>query len=143
MIGLHPFERWKSARGGAPLVVLELFRERSFSSAWGRLPVRHGRNPAMFFTLALYLQIGLHFSPLAAGLTFAPAPVGFFIAATLSGRLIRRIGRRLVLIALLMKAAAWTAIAVIVHRNGVSLRASGCSPSCSSRARGRGGRTRR
>jgi len=75
----------------------------------------------MFFTLALYLQIGLHFSPLAAGLTFAPAPVGFFCAASLSGRLARQLGGRLIVIALVMKAAAWSVIALFAYRSGAAL----------------------
>jgi MFS family permease len=115
------FERWLTARGGSPLVVLSLFRARSFVSGLGVAFLFGAANQAMFFTLALYLQIGLHFSALAAGLTFAPAPVGFFCAATLSGRLSRRLGGRLIAIALLMKAAAWTAIALFAHRSGASL----------------------
>jgi hypothetical protein len=75
----------------------------------------------MFFTLALYLQIGLHFSALAAGLTFAPAPIGFFIAASFSGRLARRLGGRLIVIALVMKAVAWSIIALIAYRSGAAL----------------------
>jgi EmrB/QacA subfamily drug resistance transporter len=120
--GFVHFERWKTARDGAPLVVLGLFRERSFVAGLFVSFLFGAANPAMFFTLALYLQIGLHFSPLAAGLTVAPAPVGYFIAATLSGRLVRRLGSRLVMLALVMKAAAWTMIGIIAHRNGVSLR---------------------
>ena len=119
--GFVRFERWKTARDGAPLVVLSLFRGRAFVAGLFVSFLFGAANPAMFFTLALYLQIGLHFSPLAAGLTFAPAPIGYFIAATLSGRLVRRLGSRLIRFALIMKAAAWTIIGVIVHRNGVSL----------------------
>jgi EmrB/QacA subfamily drug resistance transporter len=119
--GFVRFERWKTARDGAPLVVLSLFRERSFDAGLLVAFFFGAANPAMFFTLALYLQIGLHFSPLAAGLTFAPAPVGFFLAATLSGRLVRRLGSHLVQFAILMKAVAWTVIGIIAHRNGVSL----------------------
>lgn len=115
------FERWKTERDDAPLVVLSLFREWSFVAGLFVAFLFGMANPAMFFTLALYLQIGLHFSPLAAGLTFAPAPIGYFLAATLSGRLVRRMGRRLVMLALIMKVAAWTAIGIIAHRNGVSL----------------------
>lgn len=119
--GFVRFERWKTARDGAPLVVLSLFRERSFVAGLFVAFLFGMANPAMFFTLALYLQIGLHFSPLAAGLTFAPAPIGYFLAATLSGRLVRRMGRRLIMLALIMKAAAWTAIGIIAHRNGTAL----------------------
>jgi len=121
LVGFVLFEQWKTARDGAPLVVLGLFRERAFSAGLFVAFLFGAANPAMFFTLALYLQIGLHYSPLAAGLTFAPAPIGFFVAATLSGKLVRRLGGRLVMFALLQKAVAWAIIGVIVHRNGVTL----------------------
>ena len=121
IVGFVAFERWLTARGGSPLVVLSLFRARSFTSGLGVGFLFGAANPAMFFTLALFLQIGLHFSALAAGLTFAPAPIGFFIAASFSGRLARRLGGRLIVIALVMKAAAWTVIALFAHRSGLSL----------------------
>jgi len=121
LYGFVRFERWKMARDGAPLVALSLFRERAFVAGLLVALLYGAANPAMFFTLALYLQIGLHFSPLAAGLTFAPAPIGFFIAATLSARLVSRLGSRLIMLGLAMKAVAWAVIGVIVHRNGATL----------------------
>lgn len=121
IVGFVAFERWLTARGGSPLVVLSLFRARAFASGLGVAFLFGAANQAMFFTLALYLQIGLHFSALAAGLTFAPAPVGFFIAASVSGRLARRLGGRLIVIALVMKAVAWSVIALFAHESGRSL----------------------
>ena len=115
------FERWKTARDGSPLVVLSLFRARGFDAGLIVAFLYGAANAAMFFTLALYLQIGLHFSPLAAGLTFAPAPVGFFAAATLGAKLVPRLGSRLVLFGVMLKAVAWSAIAVIVHAHGTTL----------------------
>jgi EmrB/QacA subfamily drug resistance transporter len=121
LVGFIRFERWKTARDGAPLVVLSLFRERAFDAGLWVAFLYGAANPAMFFTLALYLQIGLHYSPLAAGLTFAPAPIGFFLAASLSAKLVRRLGSRLVMIALVQKAVAWSVIGFVAHRNGVML----------------------
>ncbi len=122
LVGFIRFERWKTARDGAPLVVLGLFRERAFDAGLCIAFLYGAANAAMFFTLALYLQIGLRYSPLAAGLTFAPAPVGFFLAASLSAKLVRWLGSRLVMIGLVQKAVAWSVIGLIAHRSGVTLR---------------------
>ncbi len=119
--GFVLFERWLTARGGSPLVVLGLFRERAFVAGLVVAFLFGAANPAMFFTLALALQIGLHFSAFAAGLTFAPAPIGYFIAATLTAKLAPRFGARLITFGLLLKAAAWAVIGVIVHRSGAVL----------------------
>ncbi len=108
--------------------MLALFRERAFVAGLFVAFLFGAANPAMFFTLALYLQIGLHFSPLAAGLTFAPAPIGYFIAATLSARLVTRWGSRLIMFAILLKAVAWTVIGVIVYRNGITLASASLLP---------------
>ena len=121
LAGFVRFERRKTRRGESPLVALDLFRGRAFAAGLGVAFPFGMANPAMFLTLALYLQLGLQFSPLAAGLTFAPAPVGFFLAATLSGRLSRALGRRLVLLGLLLKAGAWAAIGLLVLRDGAGL----------------------
>ena len=54
-----------------------------------------------FLGLALYLQLGLRYSPLEAGLVFLPATIAFTLAATLVARLDARLGSRLVLAAYL------------------------------------------
>lgn len=82
------FERLKTARGGSPLVVLHLFQQRAFVAGLLVTLLFNAASAAFFFALALYLQLGLHFSSLKAGLTFGPGAIGFFIAATLSTRLI-------------------------------------------------------
>jgi EmrB/QacA subfamily drug resistance transporter len=91
------FERRLAGRGGAPLLELRLFRNRAFVLGLLTQLLIHSANAGYFLTLALYLQLGLRFTPLHAGLTFAPDAVGFLIAATLSARLIPRFGSRVLL----------------------------------------------
>jgi MFS family permease len=78
------------------MVALELFEIKSyaFGSAIG-LAYFAGFT-AIFFILALYLQIGRHYSALEAGLAVTPFALGSAVAAALGGRVVLRYGRPLV-----------------------------------------------
>jgi hypothetical protein len=73
------------------------------------------------FAFALHLQLGLHASPLMAGLILAPGAFGYFVAATLSVKLAPRFGTRLVIWGFVLMIAMWSGVAAIVALNGESL----------------------
>ncbi|HEX5506071.1 MAG TPA: MFS transporter [Thermomicrobiales bacterium] len=109
------FERRETRRGGAPLVVLRLFRQRPFAVGLATFLMSNAAGSGFMFTVALHLQFGLRFSPFAAGLVIGPAAVGYFIAATLSVRLAPRLGARLVVWGIALAIGVWVAtIAVVV-----------------------------
>ncbi len=79
------WERRLGARGGHPLLPLGLFEHRAFNSG---LLVNLGFFAffgSVLLTLTLFLQEGLHYSPMRAGLTFAPLGVAFALSS-LKGR---------------------------------------------------------
>ncbi|WP_165423576.1 MFS transporter [Ktedonosporobacter rubrisoli] len=86
------YEQRVSRSGGEPLVPLSLFRERVFNLGMVTLLVFYSGLSSFFFVLSLYLQIGLGFSPLAAGWTFVPLSLSFAISSLASPRLIPRLG---------------------------------------------------
>ena len=70
------YERVKERRDGSPLVPLRLFRERGFSAGMA-IAVTFFLGIASFgLVLTLFLQLGLGFTPLHAGLTFLPFSAG-------------------------------------------------------------------
>src|SRR6266446_3330067 len=89
------YERWKTDRDGSPLVVLSLFRHRSFVVGLG-VGLSFFTVLAPFLVLlAEYLQSGLDLSPRAAGLRFLPFALGFLTASLASARLAPRLGRKI------------------------------------------------
>ncbi len=63
----------------------------------------------LFFMMAIFLQSGLGLTPLTAGLTLAPHPVGVILASTLSGRFgTRWLAERIVLSTLIVLCALVT-----------------------------------
>jgi EmrB/QacA subfamily drug resistance transporter len=81
-------------RRRAPIVDFSFFRSRSFFGANVVAFIISFVMFANFFTLALYMQDILRFSPLQTGLRFLPTTVMVMFAGPLSGRLTDRIGAR-------------------------------------------------
>lgn len=87
------WERRFAARGRQPVMDLALFRQRSYTLGMTISTSYFGGYSALFIILTLTLQQGLHYSPLAAGLTQLPFAVGETVAAAIGGRMVNRFGR--------------------------------------------------
>ncbi len=115
------FERRVVARGGTPLLPPALFRQRAFATGMAM--------GVLFFTSALgfalhtsiTLQRGLGFSPLQAGLAFAPVGVAFFGASLAASRLVPRIGRDVLRWGYAAMGVGMVAVWLTVHATGPSL----------------------
>ncbi|WP_420311024.1 MFS transporter [Streptomyces sp. YS-B37] len=96
--GLVAYERRKAARDGSPLVELSLFEVKSFAAGIAVQTV-FGIGLGIFFLVwTLYMQIGLGWSPLRAGLTGVPFSIACSAAAGMSvQKLVPRLGGRNVL----------------------------------------------
>src|SRR4029450_12113540 len=92
LAGFAVYERHKKALDGSPLVDLDLFRQRSFVPGLLLAGLFSMGIPAFFLTFSLWLQIGLGFSALHAGLTGAPFAVGSAVASAGSVRLAPDLG---------------------------------------------------
>ncbi|MER5783183.1 MFS transporter [Streptomyces mobaraensis] len=88
------WERRLTRRGGSPLVVLSLFSRRSFAGGQG-VQLMFGLASGVFFlSWTLYLQLGLGWSPLRAGLSGLPLSAAMMAGAGLSTQvLVPRFGR--------------------------------------------------
>ncbi|MER5972593.1 MFS transporter [Streptomyces sp. NPDC002055] len=82
-----------------PLVQLRLFAHRSVTGANVAMLLLASGQFASFYFVSLYLQRVLHFTPAVAGLAFLPFCVGFTTAAMVSGRLLARVGPRMLVVA--------------------------------------------
>jgi EmrB/QacA subfamily drug resistance transporter len=94
------WEHWYRARGHAPLVNLRLLKIRSYSFGTTLGLLYFAGFTSIFFVLAVYYQRGLGYSALLAGLVLTPFAVGSAVASALGGRIVYRMGRRLVIVGL-------------------------------------------
>lgn len=88
------WERSLARQGGQPLVDVSLFRSRTFSAGLGVNVAIYAFWGSLIFALTLVLQSGLSLTPLRTGLTFGPFGLAFAAATLLTGRAVRRYGRR-------------------------------------------------
>ena len=87
------FEARLSARGGDPLVALSLFRNSGFVAGLVMALVFY-MHSSFYLTFAVYLQSGLHRSPMEAGIATLPFAVGYFVSSLFSSPVMQRLGIR-------------------------------------------------
>jgi EmrB/QacA subfamily drug resistance transporter len=108
------FVGWET-RAREPMLSLGLFADRTFTGGNIAMFLHTAALFAAVFFLAQYLQVALGYSPLGAGLRFLPWTLPLFVIAPAAGRLLDRIGSRLLLtLGLVLQCAgfAWVALTV-------------------------------
>jgi EmrB/QacA subfamily drug resistance transporter len=89
------WQKYKERTDGSPLVLLSLFKKRTFSAGLFLNMFFEAAMAGFFLTLALMLQIGLGFSPVHAALTGLPIAIAIaFTMAVLGEKLIPKLGRK-------------------------------------------------
>jgi MFS family permease len=111
-------ERALSVPGGSPLLDVRLFRVPTFTTGVAFAVVFFCSNTGIPLMLSLYYQQGLGFSALQSGVGISAFAVGFVLGSQVAGRLVTRVGRPLVLIAVSVFFGATLAIAIVVHFAG-------------------------
>lgn len=111
------FVRWEihEARRTEPVVDLGLFRLRSYGLGTLIALLYFAGFTAIFFIFTLYLQMGLRYTALQAGLAITPFALGSAFAATIGGHIVTRYGRPLVALGLAMVATGLGATVIVLH----------------------------
>jgi EmrB/QacA subfamily drug resistance transporter len=114
---LAAFTGWEHryARRREPLVDLTLFRQRSYGLGVLLSLVYFAGFTAIFFILTLYLQNGMRYSALEAGLSIMPFALGSAVAAAVGGRVVNTLGRPLVAVGLGMVVVGLLTTALAAH----------------------------
>ncbi|WP_422678074.1 MFS transporter [Blastococcus brunescens] len=114
---LAAFVAWEiryARRGKEPLVDLVLFRLRSFSFGSAMITLFFAGFTPLFFVFTLFLQTGLGYSALEAGIAITPFAVGSAVGAAFGGRIVDRFGRTLVAGGLSMVVIGFVGVVVAV-----------------------------
>ncbi|GAB1689069.1 MFS transporter [Krasilnikovia sp. M28-CT-15] len=116
------YEAARERRGRDPLVTPSLFRKRAFTGglALGLFFFAVLIGTGLVFTL--YLQVGLGYSPLKAGLTTLPQALGTVFGFVAAGAgLSERLGRRLLLIGTVVMGAGMIGVGLTVRGAGADI----------------------
>jgi EmrB/QacA subfamily drug resistance transporter len=90
---------WIERHATSPMTPLELFRSRVFSGLNAYTLLLYGAFSGALFLLPFLLIKAHHYPPAAAGAALLPLSIGLAALSPLSGRLVRRLGARSLLIA--------------------------------------------
>src|SRR5499433_172666 len=115
------WERVKTRRDGSPLVPLRLFGHREFSVGMAIAMTFFLGIASFGLVLTLFLQLGLGFTPLHAGVTFLPFSLGILVSPGAAARLAPRLGRGVTMAGALIMAAAMTGLIAAVHHYGAAV----------------------
>jgi len=103
-------------RARAPMLPLRFFRSRAFSAGNGAIFCAVGGLFCAVFFMSQFLQTGLGYGPLGAGLRLLPWTATLFFVAPLAGKLVDRFGERpFLVIGPLLQAAGLGWIALIAE----------------------------
>ncbi|MEU6993166.1 MFS transporter [Streptomyces sp. NPDC046465] len=92
---LIAYEKWKAAKDGSPLVELSLFKVKSFAAGIAVQTVFGIALGIFFLVWTLYMQVGLGWTALRAGVTGVPFSIAVSAAAGISvQKLVPRFGRK-------------------------------------------------
>lgn len=109
------WQRRLAARNAQPLVHLKVLRIRSYAVGTMTATAFYAGFTGIFLVLTLFLQQGLHYSPLEAALSTLIFTVASAVAAVLSGRIMHRVGRPLVVLGTAVATLGLAAVALVAH----------------------------
>lgn len=115
------YERRKAARDGSALVEPSLFRERSFVAGLLVMLSFFAIIAGLFFPFTLYLQVGLGFSPMAAGLATVPFSFGAMITSSFSAVLAMKMGRKVLSIGMVIMGVGMVALIWTINHFGAGV----------------------
>ena len=109
------FVRWE-IRARQPMLPMRYFRSRAFAAGNAAVFLMYASIMGSAFFLTQYLQLGLGYSPLGAGLRLVPWTVTLFVVAPIAGALVSRVGDRpLIAAGLAAQAAGFARIALLAR----------------------------
>jgi EmrB/QacA subfamily drug resistance transporter len=114
LVVLAGFLAWER-RHHRPLMDLSLFRRRSYALGSAIALLYFAGFTSIFFIFTLYLQNGLHYSALLAGLAITPFALSSALGATVGGRMVARFGRSLIALGLTLVALGMVAMFLTVR----------------------------
>jgi EmrB/QacA subfamily drug resistance transporter len=117
--GWHQLRQQRS--GVTPLIETSMFGRRSYASGLVFAVVFSAAVGGTLLTLSVFLQVGLGYTPLRAGLTSMPWALGAMAGSGASGALMARLGRRLLQLGLTGMGAGLIALYAVLGYAGTSI----------------------
>ncbi len=113
---------WSERRSDEPVIAPSLFRSRGYVAGLGVITSFFLAMSGFMLVLNLFTQLGLHFSPLKAGLAMVPFSLGIAIGAPLSGGLLSpKLGRGALQLGIVVITVGMLGMWLTLHAQGDGL----------------------
>jgi EmrB/QacA subfamily drug resistance transporter len=110
---------WRERRSGNPVIDPSLFRNRGYVAGLGVITTFFLGMNGFMLVFNLFTQLGLHYSPLKAGLAMVPFSLGIAIGAPLSaGLLAPKLGRKALQLGIVVMTVAMAGVWFTLHTYG-------------------------
>ncbi|MFB6725950.1 MFS transporter [Kribbella sp. NPDC056345] len=110
---------WRERRSGNPVIDPSLFRSRGYVAGLAVITTFFLAMSGFTLVLNLFTQLGLHYSPLKAGLSMVPFSLGIAIGAPLSGGLLApKLGRAALQLGVAVMTLAMGGMWLTLHHYG-------------------------
>src|SRR6266540_3045261 len=110
---------WRERRSGNPVIDPSLFRSRGYVAGLGVITTFFLAMSGFMLVFNLFTQLGLHYSPLKAGLAMVPFSLGIAIGAPLSGGLLApKLGRKALKLGIVVMTLAMRGVWFTLHTYG-------------------------
>ncbi|MHA7306174.1 MFS transporter [Arthrobacter sp. TMN-49] len=122
LVGFVLLQRREERNGGEPLVVVSLFKSRPFAAGIAMMFLFFIPMNGFFLIQTLFLQLGLDYPILKAGLTMIPFSIMVPVLAGISATILaRKIGRVVLQLGPLVIAVGFVVLIVTVHAAGAAV----------------------
>jgi EmrB/QacA subfamily drug resistance transporter len=111
-------ERSTAARGGSPLVNIDMFKDRAFVVGLACQLVFWMGQASFFLVLALYMQAGRGLTALQAGLLFAAIGAGYMYTSMNATKFAAKLGRQVLAVGALLMAVGLVVIGLTAAHLG-------------------------
>lgn len=116
------WEQYKGRKDKSPLVLLELFRNREFIAGVLLFIMFYGAMSSFFLIYTLFLQGGLGYSALHAGLNNLPVAIGLAVSAgAIVNILLPKIGRNVLVIGVVSMMAGYLTLVAMLQWVGADI----------------------
>lgn len=116
------YEKHRTKLNKSPLIALNLFQFKSFLGGVSVYTIFMIAMSGYFLVFTFYLQMGLHFTPLHAALTALPFSLMVPVMAAFSVvKLAPQLGRKVVILGLILCAIGIAGVELVLHGAGASL----------------------
>ncbi len=118
-VGFGLFAWYESKRRGWHLVEPSLLRNRRFTGGLIVATSFFAAMTGLMLSFSLFLQLGLHYSAIKAGVTMAPLPFGIALSAPVTFGLVPKLGRLQLHIGAVILAAGLALLAFTITQRGL------------------------